>query len=309
MGRVVNIFGARYVSFWGVLSSPLSYGTTCCCKRGRRRGRESEGDVLRLHIYASTMISLFTSEALHVIPHAMFPRCYFSWKPRQAGRNPSLLDLLLLKQIQGTMPEFDPVHLNLLPSPLSSVRPDASFSSAATARRRSAELLPRPQASSTSSSSVRRFTAVGGGVAKAVYPRKASGVASGGGGSLRAVAKGAGGRGETASVPVAPVMVPTLGRPHRVVVIGCGFAGIAAALELQRLGVEVVVVEVREGEREGSKDRSCGVGKNHEGCDAWIYFCMARATQLLVASLSKGLDGAVHDSLVSSFATVSCLAR
>lgn len=42
-----------------------------------------------------------------------------------------------------------------------------------------------------------------------------------------------------------PVVIPALGRPHRVVVVGAGFAGIAAALELQKLGVEVVVLEVR----------------------------------------------------------------
>lgn len=42
-----------------------------------------------------------------------------------------------------------------------------------------------------------------------------------------------------------PIVVPALGRPHRVVVVGAGFAGIAAALELQRLGVEVIVLEVR----------------------------------------------------------------
>lgn len=55
------------------------------------------------------------------------------------------------------------------------------------------------------------------------------------------------GRDNDAGEPMAhePVFVPALGRPHRVVVVGAGFAGIAAALELQRLGVEVVVLEVR----------------------------------------------------------------
>ncbi|CAN0525427.1 unnamed protein product, partial [Scytosiphon promiscuus] len=43
---------------------------------------------------------------------------------------------------------------------------------------------------------------------------------------------------------VAPVFNRSLGRVPRVVVIGAGFAGIGAALELQRLGMEVVVVEV-----------------------------------------------------------------
>lgn len=42
-----------------------------------------------------------------------------------------------------------------------------------------------------------------------------------------------------------PVVIPALGRPHRVVVVGAGFAGIAASLELQKLGVEVIVLEVR----------------------------------------------------------------
>ncbi|CAN0477943.1 unnamed protein product, partial [Discosporangium mesarthrocarpum] len=37
------------------------------------------------------------------------------------------------------------------------------------------------------------------------------------------------------------------GRGFRVIVIGAGFAGLGAALELQRLGIDVVVVEVRDG--------------------------------------------------------------
>ncbi|CAM9918884.1 unnamed protein product, partial [Laminaria digitata] len=51
--------------------------------------------------------------------------------------------------------------------------------------------------------------------------------------------EGGGGGGRDGEV--APVFVRSLGRAHRVVVVGAGFAGIGAALELQRLGMEVVV--------------------------------------------------------------------
>lgn len=57
-----------------------------------------------------------------------------------------------------------------------------------------------------------------------------------------------------------PLFNRSLGRAHRVVVIGAGFAGIGAALELQRLGVEVVVLEVS-WERAGVwKEAAGGVG-------------------------------------------------
>lgn len=56
---------------------------------------------------------------------------------------------------------------------------------------------------------------------------------------------GAGAGAGHAATAVGPIVVPSLGRPHRVVVVGAGFAGIGAALELQRLGIEVVVLEVR----------------------------------------------------------------
>ena len=67
--------------------------------------------------------------------------------------------------------------------------------------------------------------------------------AGGEGRALVGAAAGAAAR-ETKSGPT-PVVVPALGRPHRVVVVGAGFAGIAAALEMQKLGLEVVVLEVR----------------------------------------------------------------
>lgn len=60
-------------------------------------------------------------------------------------------------------------------------------------------------------------------------------------GMAEAAAAGSG----SGPVPAGPTVVPSLGRPHRVVVVGAGFAGIGAALELQRLGIEVVVLEVR----------------------------------------------------------------
>lgn len=43
---------------------------------------------------------------------------------------------------------------------------------------------------------------------------------------------------------IKPVVVASLGRPHRVVVVGAGFAGLGAALEMQKHGIEVIVVEV-----------------------------------------------------------------
>ncbi|CAM9787058.1 unnamed protein product, partial [Ascophyllum nodosum] len=75
-----------------------------------------------------------------------------------AKSTPSLLDLLILKQIRGSMPDYDPVHLAVLPDPRVNASPSArqqqqeqqhasgsstaaSLASAVSARRRSAGLL------------------------------------------------------------------------------------------------------------------------------------------------------------------------
>lgn len=57
-------------------------------------------------------------------------------------------------------------------------------------------------------------------------------------------AAAAGGKRKPRDDSTRPRVVPSLGRPHRVVVVGAGFAGLGAALELQKHGIEVVVVEV-----------------------------------------------------------------
>lgn len=171
------------------------------------------------------------------------------------------------------MPDFDPVNLIVLPGPPSSVvashqhqqpaivaasasaSASASLASAAVARLQSANLLPRagsPVASSAggqppighsgdqlasgTGSQWEQQQQPGPGVARKRrrpnVPRE---------GMAEAATAGSG----SGPVPVGPIVVPSLGRPHRVVVVGAGFAGIGAALELQRLGIEVVVLEVR----------------------------------------------------------------
>lgn len=69
-----------------------------------------------------------------------------------------------------------------------------------------------------------------------------------------------GGRRADEANPTVPVIVPSLGRAHRVVVVGAGFAGIGAALELQRLGMEVVVLEVGRERSGGNRERGGAKG-------------------------------------------------
>lgn len=169
----------------------------------------------------------------------------------QADDAPSILDLLLLKAIRGSMPEFDPIRRNILPSRSvpgqAKGEPDPggralSLDSAATARRRSTDRFAwadhpafsaRPGVPGTGQSpGSARKNLLRGDVS--TRKRRRASISAGSGADYD------GGTGPATG----PVHVATLGRPHRVIVVGAGFAGIAAALELQRLGVEVIVLEV-----------------------------------------------------------------
>lgn len=152
------------------------------------------------------------------------------------------------------MPEFDPIRRNILPNRLvagqAKGEPDPggrglSLDSVATARRRSTDRFAWVNHPAFSARPGVPGTGQGHGSSRknllrgdvTTRKRRRASITAGSGADYD------GGAGPATG----PVHVETLGRPHRVVVVGAGFAGIAAALELQRLGVEVVVLEVRSG--------------------------------------------------------------
>lgn len=181
------------------------------------------------------------------------------------------------------MPEFDPIRRQILPDRTTSASensgpivagshsrteqpgqsgppggPGPSLASAAATRRRSTDFLPwadqveRVSSGRPAAAFDARPRPIGSGKHRGdigARKRRRTGVDTD-----RAAGTG---RDNDADEPTAsePVVVPAFGRPHRVVVVGAGFSGIAAALELQRLGVEVVVLEVR-GEGAVARERS-----------------------------------------------------